>query len=276
MTTNPSQTSTKRPPSPSILNTSPKKSKPSSPQTMTADTPPTASSFPLPKILTNPSSTPPLLITQGAESRLYKSTYLTPSTPCALKYRPPKPWRHATLDSRLRKARTTAEAKVLEKCHRQGVPVPAVYGMDITQGWMAIEWIDGIPVRVAINSHLNNPQQNDESGIKNLLKQIGEAIGNLHKIGIIHGDLTTSNMMLNPENQVILIDFGLAAQSQSDEDRAVDLYVLERAFMSTHPRAEKEFGLVLEAYAQTFKKGKSVLTKLEDVRMRGRKKSMIG
>ncbi|KAK4220405.1 hypothetical protein QBC38DRAFT_378953, partial [Podospora fimiseda] len=99
---------------------------------------------------------------------------------------------------------------------------------------------------------------------------------NLHKIGIIHGDLTTSNMMLNPQSEVILIDFGLATQSQSDENRAVDLYVLERAFMSTHPRAEKGFRLVLDAYSSSFKKGKSVLVKLEDVRMKGRNKSMIG
>ncbi|KAK4222099.1 hypothetical protein QBC38DRAFT_102138, partial [Podospora fimiseda] len=141
--------------------------------------------MPLPKILTHPSSTPPTLITQDTESRLYKSTYLTPSHPSALKYRPPKPWRHPTLDARLRKARTTAEAKILEKCHRQGIPVPAVYGIDITQGWMAIEWIDGVPVRVAINSHLNKEQQQNDDQIQDLLKQIGDAIGNLHKIIII-------------------------------------------------------------------------------------------
>jgi TP53 regulating kinase-like protein len=78
------------------------------------------------------------------------------------------------------------------------------------------------------------------------------------------------------EGDVVLIDFGLATQSQSDEDRAVDLYVLERAFASTHPRAERLFATVLDAYKDTFKKAPSVLVKLEDVRMRGRKRSMLG
>jgi TP53 regulating kinase-like protein len=62
----------------------------------------------------------------------------------------------------------------------------------------------------------------------------------------------------------------------SDEDRAVDLYVLERAFASTHPRAERLFAAVLESYRDAFKKASSVLAKLEDVRMRGRKRSMLG
>jgi TP53 regulating kinase-like protein len=56
----------------------------------------------------------------------------------------------------------------------------------------------------------------------------------------------------------------------------VDLYVLERAFGSTHPRAECVFGELLEAYGKSFKQGPSVLKKLEDVRMRGRKRSMLG
>ncbi len=117
-------------------------------------------------------------------------------------------------------------------------------------------------------------------------------------MGIIHGDLTTSNLMLRTqkplmtngdgsetghgetakllEGEVVLIDFGLASQSTQDEDRAVDLYVLERAFGSTHPRAESLFGEVLKAYGESFRGANVVLKRLEDVRMRGRKRSMLG
>jgi len=133
-----------------------------------------------------------------------------------------------------------------------------------------------------------------------LMRRIGIAVGRMHAIGVVHGDLTTSNLMLKPwpssrewhqngqsrstgeeENSILageiyLIDFGLASQSAQDEDRAVDLYVLERAFGSTHPRAEGLFGELLTAYGTSFRGAGLVLRRLEDVRMRGRKRSMLG
>ncbi|KAK5987484.1 EKC/KEOPS complex subunit BUD32 [Cladobotryum mycophilum] len=247
--------------------------------------------FPLPKILENPASTPPTLITQGAEGRLYKTTYLLPTIPCALKYRPPKPWRHPILDQRLTKHRILSEARILAKCRRDGLRVPAIYGLDEAAGWLMLEWIHGTPVRININARLGNRTEgieNDEE-LKGLMRKIGTAVGKMHKIGIIHGDLTTSNMMLSPssesaangsessgnsslEGEIVIIDLGLASGGVQDEDRAVDLYVLERAFGSTHPRAECLFGEVLEAYKQSFKQASIALKKLEDVRMRGRKR----
>ncbi|KAI5462602.1 Serine/threonine-protein kinase BUD32 [Mariannaea sp. PMI_226] len=247
--------------------------------------------FPLPKILEYPASTPPTLITQGAEGRLYKSTYLLPDTPCALKYRPPKPWRHPILDQRLTKHRILSEARILAKCRRDGVRVPAVYAVDEIAGWLMLEWIDGGPVRAKINERLGKRTEGieEDAGLKDLLRRMGTAVGKLHQVGIVHGDLTTSNMMLNPPTgseqmngeqvlggEVVIIDLGLASGSQSEEDRAVDLYVLERAFGSTHPRAECIFHELLDAYGKTFKQAPNVLKKLEDVRMRGRKRSMLG
>ncbi|KAK4444850.1 kinase-like domain-containing protein [Podospora aff. communis PSN243] len=254
--------------------------------------------FPLPKFLTYPASAPPSLIAQGAEGRLYKTTHRESGLPCALKHRPSKPYRHPILDARLTKARIAAEAKVLDRCYREGVPVPAVYALDAAAGWVMIEWVDGRPVRQGINDWLGERPEDDapavsedETPLVDLMKRIGDAVGNLHRTGVIHGDLTTSNMMLKPwassssdtgdkakavEGDVVLIDFGLATQSSSDEDRAVDLYVLERAFASTHPRAERLFNHVLESYTRSYKKASSVIKKLEDVRMRGRKKSMLG
>ncbi|KAI0421426.1 tyrosine protein kinase [Xylaria grammica] len=272
-----------------------------------------AHQFPLPAILEHPSSTPPELIAQGAEGRLYKSTYLLPSIPCALKYRPPKPWRHPVLDARLTRHRILSEARNLAKCHREGVPVPTVYSVDESAGWLMMEWVSGGPVRVAINEWLRRRRDAEraqgrsgdaivegtseaEADLVALLRRIGAVVGRMHKVGIVHGDLTTSNMMLRPwekdkqpvnghnaegdellEGEIVIIDFGLASQSTSEEDRAVDLYVLERAFASTHPRAEKLFIAVLETvYREAFKQAPVVLKKLEDVRMRGRKRSMLG
>ncbi|CAH0026445.1 unnamed protein product [Clonostachys rhizophaga] len=251
--------------------------------------------FPLPAVLEYPASTPPYLITQGAEGRLYKSTYLQPDIPCALKYRPPKPWRHPILDQRLTKHRILSEAKVLAKCRRDGLRVPAMYAMDEAAGWMMLEWVHGAPVRVRVNERLGDRKEgiDKDEALKELMRRIGLAVGKMHKIGIVHGDLTTSNMMLSPpaesvtdgqldgtpgslEGEIVIIDLGLASYSTTDEDRAVDLYVLERAFTSTHPRAECIFDELLQGYKEAYKQSNLALKRLEDVRMRGRKRSMLG
>lgn len=265
--------------------------------------------IPLPRVLTRRCSQPPELITQGAEGLLYKTSYLHPSLPCALKHRPPKPYRHPILDARLTRQRILAEARILAKARREGVPVPAVYCVDEAAGWMMIEWVAGQPVRARVNAWLGDKAEaevlrggGDGEGdggnaeLVALMRRVGAAVGALHAAGIVHGDLTTSNMMLRPAagiaggggteggsgegsvlaGEIVIIDFGLASQGQSEEDRAVDLYVLERAFLSTHPRTEKLFGEVLSGYARAFKGSKPVLRKLEDVRMRGRKRSMLG
>ncbi|CAN8105996.1 unnamed protein product [Discula destructiva] len=276
---------------------------------MAASTPDTAATthpLPPPPILTHPSATAPVLITQGAEGLLYRTTYLTPTLPAALKYRPSKPYRHPLLDARLTKQRILAEARILARCRRSGVAVPGVYCVDEAGGWLLLEWVPGVPVRVAVNASLGAKSEEevlatagaDGRGLADLMRRVGAAVGRLHAAEVVHGDLTTSNMMLRPttsqqeeageggearageagvlDGEIVIIDFGLASQGTHEEERAVDLYVLERAFLSTHPRAEKLFGEVLEGYKTTFKGFKSVLRKLEDVRMRGRKRSMLG
>ena len=251
----------------------------------------------------------PVLLAQGAEALVYKTCFLSPKRPCVLKYRPPKIWRHPMLDARLSRHRILAEARILVKCRRSGVPVPAVLALDwegrkhdsgaSEGGWMMVDWINGGTIRAALNAWTQNVQdkaQDDSNSewklaILDLMQRIGQAIGKLHAAGVIHGDLTTSNLMLrreagedkdteNPEpslkGELVLIDFGLAAGSVQEEDRAVDLYVLERAYGSTHPTIEDDFQEVLRVYGESYKGAKQVLKKLEDVRQRGRKKSMLG
>ena len=78
-----------------------------------------------------------------------------------------------------------------------------------------------------------------------MAKCVGVAIGKMHDAEIVHGDLTTSNLMVRGDvatactaPEVVVIDFGLGAMKPTQEDKAVDLYVLERAFISTHPGSE--------------------------------------
>ncbi|KAF2462227.1 kinase-like domain-containing protein [Lineolata rhizophorae] len=286
---------------------------------------------------------PPRLVTQGAESLLFRTAFLTLDTACALKYRPAKAYRHAALDRRLTKARLLAEARSLVKCRREGVRVPAVLGADWVAGWLAMEWIPGLTIRACLDHFLHqhhhdissssapataDPNPEHSAALWGLMARVGRAVGRLHEIGVVHGDLTTSNLMIRPpppattipaglepsdesgerisaatgarktdeetivaaeeseddfdatallqHGTVWLIDFGLAAQTPQDEDRAVDLYVLERAFGSTHPAAEELFQEVLRVYGESYKGAKTALRRLEDVRARGRKRSMIG
>ncbi|KAL9634542.1 MAG: hypothetical protein Q9164_004024 [Protoblastenia rupestris] len=283
---------------------------------MEAPTPP-STTLPPPFIYTQPS---PTLLTQGAEALLYTTHFLTPTQPTILKYRPPKPYRHPTLDKRLTRHRILSEARTLVKCRREGVSVPAVLALDAEGsgngegkggGWMMMEWIEGRTVRETLQiggkrwKGRGDGIERWEEGVIGLMGKIGNAVGRLHEVGVVHGDLTTSNMMLRPlkdedlvngqvmtngdptkhqdqdlvsalDGEIVLIDFGLAAQSLQDEDKAVDLYVLERAFGSTHPEAEEGFQEVLRAYGESYKGAKVVLKRLEDVRMRGRKRSMLG
>ncbi|KAL9608684.1 MAG: hypothetical protein Q9167_006502 [Letrouitia subvulpina] len=283
----------------------------------------------------NQSSSPPTLLTLGAEAHLYTTHFLTPSRKAVLKYRPSKAYRHPVLDVRLTRQRILVEARILVKCRREGLNVPGVLALDVaelgkgrrTGGWMMMEWIDGGTVRERLQMgkiwlekstvEMENPQLEDsDRDVKldaylrsyseqktELMEKIGRAIGRMHEIGVVHGDLTTSNLMLKPsrtlgdtegvvnedssivrndeskislEGEVVVIDFGLAVQTVQDEDKAVDLYVLERAFGSTHPEAEEDFKGVLRAYDRSYKGAKVVLKRLEDVRMRGRKRSMVG
>jgi TP53 regulating kinase-like protein len=158
-----------------------------------------------------------------------------------------------------------------------------------------MEWIEGDVVRVVLEKWeawmktavLSTEQTAVEEGhVRALLRKMGAAIGALHKAGVVHGDLTTSNLMLRPnagsepgpelEGDIVLIDFGLASQSAQDEDRAVDLYVLERAIASTHPRSEGLCEDLILGYRDSYKGAPSALKRLEDVRLRGRKRSMLG
>lgn len=261
----------------------------------------------------NNTTPPPILLTQGAEAHIYKTLSLTPPTPAALKVRPAKPYRHPILDRRLTRQRILHEARCLVKLVKEGVNVPAVLALDWEGevggrggAWLLMEWIEGLAVRAVLEKWeawmkihekgegmTANRVEQEGDRVRGLMRRIGATVADLHRAGVVHGDLTTSNLILRPRDDVrrdgdgvdgnpdmdgdiVLIDFGLAGQSVQDEDRAVDLYVLERAFGSTHPRTEPFFGCLLQGYRENYKGAGPTLKRLEDVRMRGRKRSMIG
>ena len=136
-----------------------------------------------------------------------------------------------------------------------------------------------LPQAITVREHIQCVQAEhplDYVGkLANLATSIGQTIADMHNHGVIHGDLTTSNMLLDAD-QLVMIDFGLSYADSLAEDCAVDLYVLERAFLSTHPNTEQLFKIVLDGYSKKRNGSSEVMKKLDEVRMRGRKRVMIG
>jgi Kae1-associated kinase Bud32 len=178
-----------------------------------------------------------------------------------IKDRIPKSYRFHLLDEKLRKTRTKKEAKLLEKAISL-IPVPRLISVDEKSKKIEMEFIKGKKLSTDLDSLKN---------ATNICKKIGENIAKLHDADIIHGDLTTSNMILKDDN-VYFIDFGLGYQSSKIEDRAVDLHLIKRALEAKHfKNYEKFFNSVIEGY-KISKYAKLTLNRLEKVEKRGRYK----
>ncbi|KFO81066.1 TP53-regulating kinase, partial [Cuculus canorus] len=154
-----------------------------------------------------------------------------------------------------------------------GISAPVVYFVDYMTNSI---YLEDIVDSVTVQDHINSVQQsgNDNSGLLVLGEKMGELLARMHDEDLIHGDLTTSNMLLRPPMEkldLVLIDFGLSFISSLAEDKGVDLYVLEKAFLSTHPDNETMFKVLLKSYVAKSKKSGPVIKKLDEVRLRGRK-----
>ncbi|KAM9788191.1 EKC/KEOPS complex subunit TP53RK [Neosynchiropus ocellatus] len=217
------------------------------------------------------------LVKQGAEARVFKTTFF--GSPAVLKQRFPKRYRHPVLDERLTQRRTVQEVRAILRCRRAGILAPVVYFVDYTSHSIFLEEVLG---STSVRDHIASFPHSDCLDLEVLVQRMGCVLAKMHDEDVIHGDLTTSNMLVRlrreegPDLDLILIDFGLSYISPLPEDKAVDLYVLEKAFLSTHPNTETLFKKLLESYSVSSKKSSAVLKKLDEVRLRGRKKSMLG
>ena len=227
-----------------------------------------------------PSSHPPVsgrgawqLLKQGAEARVYKAEFMGKSA--IVKERFVKTYRVAALDEKLSHRRMSQEVRSMARCRRHGIRAPAVYHMDLQRRLIYMENItEGVILRDYI---MQLDAEKDSKTLTAVMKFIGSILARMHDIDVVHGDLTTSNMVYCAKtNELTLIDFGLSHVSSLAEDKGVDLYVLERAFLSTHPNTEALFERLLQSYSVSSKNSKAVINKLDEVRLRGRKRTMVG
>ncbi|XP_042550529.1 EKC/KEOPS complex subunit TP53RK [Dipodomys spectabilis] len=216
------------------------------------------------------------LVKQGAEARVFRGRFQ--GRAAVVKHRFPKGYRHPALEARLGRRRTVQEARALLRCRRAGISAPIVFFVDYASNCLYMEEIEGsVTVRDYIQSTIETEKA--PQSLFALARKIGQVLARMHDEDLIHGDLTTSNMLLKPPLEkldLVLIDFGLSFVSGLPEDKGVDLYVLEKAFLSTHPNTEPVFQAFLKSYSTSSKKSRPVLKKLDEVRLRGRKRSMVG
>lgn len=219
------------------------------------------------------------LICQGAEARLFRCLYF--GRRAIIKERFVKTYRHPDLDQSITQQRLKGEVRLLTRAKQLGIPTPSIYHIDWTRHAIVMEDLyDARTVKSVIDQLI---QENDTNKLQRLADQIGSTIARLHQAQVVHGDLTTSNMLISADDQLYLIDFGLSAHVPNKahmlEALGVDLYVLERAIICTHQKAKHFFSNILTAYQSSIsdeKQRTSIINKYEEVRARGRKRSMVG
>lgn len=191
----------------------------------------------------------------GAEARVFLEDN------CIVKERFEKKYRHKLIDEELRKQRTRREAKILEKISEIKFAAPKVSFVDDKNGILKMEFIEGELVKNVLN----------KQNFNGIGRMIGSKIATLHSKNIIHGDLTTSNMIIK-DGEIFFIDFGLGFFSDKVEDKAVDLHLVKQALESKHHEICNEcFRAVLEGY-KSYKEHKKVIDRLKVVESRGRNK----
>ncbi len=197
------------------------------------------------------------LIQQGAEAKIF----LDEKNNKIIKDRISKSYRIPEIDKKIIKQRTKAETKLLEKASK--IILSSSPENSKENNKIIMEYIKGEKLSESLNNFSFDKQ-------KNILRKIGESISKLHSQDIIHGDLTTSNMILK-DNEIFLIDFGLGYISKKVEDKAVDIHLLKQALEAKHFQYWRElFEEFKKAYSKNYPESKQIFERMTAVERRGR------
>ena len=206
----------------------------------------------------------PVLMMKGAEANLYLADWH--GRKVVLKRRLPKEYRPSALDEQIRAYRTIHEPQLMHEAKKAGVPTPIIFLVDRRDTTIIMQYIEGKQVKQVLNEVSKSERQK-------LCFIIGESIGKLHEYGIVHGDLTTSNLIQHPGGKIFFVDFGLGEKTKELEARGVDLHLMKRALQSTHYKfAEECFESAIEGYFTVLRSetSENVLHKIKEIERRGR------
>lgn len=175
------------------------------------------------------------LLKKGAEGDVFLTSWNKQKA--ILKARKKKDYRNSSLDQRIRKQRTIRECEIISEVKSYGISTPLIYNMDTKNCTIMMQHIDGKLV-----NELSEPKL-----IKSCI-EIGKIVGTMHKNGIMHGDLTTSNFIVY-KGRIFVLDFGLANKTNKPEDHAVDLRLLKEILNSAHAKImNKSWSNFLKGY----------------------------
>ena len=204
------------------------------------------------------------LINRGAEADVYSTMW--DKKKAILKIRKKKAYRNSLLDQKIRKQRTSRESQIISQVKSFGISTPLIYFMDINKCSILMQYIDGKIVR--------DLKGND---IVKVCSEIGKIVGTMHKNGIMHGDLTTSNFLLD-KKKLFLIDFGLASRTEKPDDHAVDLRLFKEILNSAHAEVmEKSWKNFQKGYSKAvgMKYSKKILNLVAVIESRGRYATVV-
>ena len=204
------------------------------------------------------------LFKKGAEASLYLADWHQRRV--IIKVRVPKKYRSPVLDEQIRSYRTVHEPQLIHEAKAAGVPTPLIYMVNVPESSITMEYIEGQQVKQLLNN-LPKAKRHD------ICVKIGESVAQLHSHGLIHGDLTTSNMILNTKGKLFFVDFGLGEKNGELEAQGVDLHLLKRALQSTHYLFWEEcFQSVLCGYTSVLgvELAEKVYEKIREIEKRGR------
>ncbi len=204
------------------------------------------------------------LLKKGAEASLFLSEWH--GRKAIIKVRIPKKYRPAALDEQIRSYRTVHEPQLMHEAKAAGVATPLIYMVNVPEATIIMEYIEGQQVKQVLNKI-------SKSDRHSVCVKIGESAARLHSYGLVHGDLTTSNMIQTSDGKIYFVDFGLGEKNIENEAKGVDLHLLKRALQSTHYQFWEEcFKSVLCGYTSVcgVKSAEKVYEKIREIERRGR------
>jgi TP53 regulating kinase-like protein len=199
----------------------------------------------------------------GAESIIFRTQRWNQTF--ALKWRKAKPYLLEQIDSSLRKTRTNRECKTLTLARELGVRTPAVYSVDLDNYTILMDLIEGTQFKMLA-------ERLSQKELAALCRRFGQSIAVLHQGEVVHGDPTTSNVIVDRRSRLWLIDFGLSEMNATVEMKGVDLHLIRRALETTHwDKQEIMLDATIEGYIDTLgAEAEDPLSRMKEIRERGR------
>ncbi len=204
------------------------------------------------------------LLKKGAEADIYITSWNGQNS--ILKIRKKKDYRVHSLDTRIRTLRTIREAKMISEVKSFGITTPLVYFVDEKKCKIYLQFIKGRLIR--------------DIPAKQIVKtcgEIGKIVGILHRNGVMHGDLTTSNFILSQKGLTIL-DFGLSQKTDKIDDFAIDLRLFKEVLNSAHAQiVDNAWTLFIQGYQKILGKNmtEKIINQVLVIEKRGRYANVI-